>query len=242
MATTIATRTKINLINLNDIEEGDIFSEQSHYVYTGKRVGTDKLNFLHLESGQTVGLDEKYAGNLLQTADQYDNEVEIGIEDKKWTAKQIEDGEKAGNWTKGDVRVGDVKQKGILSIWNDIHSQQVFTVNFNKANKELSNKALGEAMALQATEALNKIAQAAKNKKGVAAVAAEVIKDLQLNPVIPIQKGDERVLRGYKTQFESINGVYDVVDMDIKTGVPKRQVNVRAINWLVYNNVKYLVK
>jgi hypothetical protein len=138
--------------------------------------------------------------------------------------------------------VGDLRQKGILSIWADIHSQQVFTVNFYKANKELSTKALAEAKVAQAEEALKKISDAAKNKKGVANIAALVIADIQNNPILPIERGDERPLRGYKTQFESINGVYDVVDMDIRTGVNKRQVNVRAINFLVYNNVKYIVK
>lgn len=241
MATKTAVSTKKSI--LNDIEEGDVFSEQSHYVYNGSRLqgsqGT-QYQFLHLESGNVINLDEKYVTDLLKTADQYDTEIEVGIEDKKWTKKQVQE---LDNGTYDELpREGDVRQKGILTLWNEIHSQQVFTVNFNKANKELSNKALGEAMVKQATEALNEIAQAAKNKKGVAAVAAKVIAHLQTNPILPIEKGEERTLRGYKTQFESINGVYDVVDMDIKTGVNKRQVNVRAINFLVFNGVKYIVK
>lgn len=239
MATATKSKTKIDI---SAAEEGDIFSEQSHYVYTGSVAGTNLHEFTHLESGKTIRLDENYAGNLLQTADQYDSEVEVGIEDKKWTLKQIQDGIKAGEFGDNEPRVGDVKQKGILSIWDDIHSAQVFTVNFNKANKELSNKALTEAKEKQARQALERIALAAKNKKGVAATAAEVIKQIQDNPIVPIEKGEERLLRGYKTQFNSINGVYDVVDMDIKTGSNKRQVNVRAINWLVFNGVKYIVK
>lgn len=241
----MATTTKSKKMNiLSEIEEGDIFSEQSHYIYNGLRVqlgGNKQYQFLHLESGKVVNLDEKYVSELLQTADQYETEVEVGIEDKKWTAKQIEEAHFAVTNT-DNPRVGDVRQKGILSIWNDIHSQQVFTVNFNKANKELSTKALGEAKVKQAEEALKKIAEAAKNKKGVANVAALVIADLQNNPILPIERGEERTLRGYKTQFESINGVYDVVDMDIRTGVNKRQVNVRAINFLVYGGTKYIVK
>lgn len=242
MATTTILGAQEAKIKINEIEEGDIFSEQSHYVFNGRKVGTNQYQFLHLESQKVVNLDEKYVSDLLRTADQYQLEVRVGIEDKKWTKKQIEEGEKAGNWTKGEIREGDIKLRGILSIWSDIHSQQVFTVNFNKANKELSNKALEEAKTKQATEALAKIADAAKNKKGVASVAANVIKELQDNPIIPIQRGDERTLRGYKTQFESVNGVYDVIDMDIRTGMPKRQVNVRAINWLVFNGVKYIVE
>ena len=200
MATKTATAVKTK-INLGEIEEGDIFSEQSHYIFEGKKPGTNQYQFTHLESGNKVSLGDSYVGNLLQTADQYNETVEVGIEDKKWTAKQIADEFGSTTVNPTTPRVGDVRQKGILSIWNDIHSQQVFTVNFNKANKELSDKALGEAMAKQGTEALNKIAQAAKNKKGVAAVAAEVIRHLQENPILPIEKGDERTLRGYKTQF-----------------------------------------
>lgn len=241
----MATKTKMapssTKINLKEIEEGDIFSEQSHYVYNGVKPGTSNYQFLHLESGNVVNLDEKYVGNLLQTADQYDSEVEVGIEDKKWTARQIEEAKFAATNT-DNPRVGDVRQKGILSIWADIHSQQVFTVNFNKANKELSQKAIDEAKFLQLSKALEAIGNAQKNKKGVAMVASNAIKEIQDNPIIPITKGDERTLRGYKTQFDSINGVYDVIDMDIRTGVAKRQVNVRAINWLCFNGVRYIVK
>lgn len=234
MATTTTTKKGITV---KDIEEGDIFSEQSHYIFDTKN--GNKLAFTHLESGNKVNLTENYVANLLQTADQYDSEVEVGIEDKKWTAAQLI---ATGTGGTDDRRVGDVKQKGILSIWDDIHSQQVFTVNFNRANKELSNKALNEAKEKQLVDSLAAIAKAQKEKKGVAQVAADVIRKIQENPILPIEKGEERILRGYKTQFNSINGVYDVIDMDIKTGVPKRQVNVRAINWLVFNGVKYIVK
>lgn len=235
-----ATATKSN-VKLNEIAKGDVFSEQSHYSFLGTKNG--KYQFNHLESENTINLDEKYVGELLQTADQFHDELEVGIEDKKWTAKQITEYLKTSVGASGTPpREGDIKQKGILSIWADIHSQQVFTVNFNKANTELSNKALETAREAQLNEALNAIAKAAKEKKGVAMVATEAIKKIQQNPVVPIVKGDERTLRGYKTQFESINGVYTVVDMDITTGMPQRQVNVRAINWLVYSGVKYIVK
>lgn len=235
-----ATLSKKSNININDIDDGDIFSEQSHYIAKGEPTMGKSIEFIHLESGNVVSLAPKYVEELLQTADQFDGQVvEVGIEDKKWTAKQIE---AEVNFGDPLPRVGDVKQKGILSIWNDIHSAQVFTVNFNKANKEMSNKALTEAKVAQAEAALKKINDAAKDKRGVATTAALVIAELQNNPILPIEKGEERTLRGYKTQFESINGVYDVVDMDITTGVNKRQVNVRAINWLVFNGVRYNVK
>lgn len=235
------TATTTRELKLSDIKDGDVFSEQSHYVFNGQRNGGN-LQFLHLESNKLVNLGQEYVVQLLRSADQFVGEVEVGKEDKLWTAKQIEEGERAGNWTKGDVRVGDIKQKGIRSIWHDIHSAQVFTVNFNKQDKDLSAKALKEAKDLQLDEAVKAILDAQKSKKGVAKVAQEAILKIQENPILPSIKGDQRTLRGYKTQFDSINGAYDVVDMDIKTGTNKRVVNVNQINWLCFDGVMYIVK
>lgn len=229
-------------INLSEVEAGDVFSEASHYIYNGKKLGTSIHQFLHLESNKVVNLDENYVADLLQTADQYASEVEVGREDKHWTAKQIAEAEKQGLLTKGATREGDLRQKGIRTLWSEIHSAQVFTVAFYKQSKELSQTAQDTARATQLTEALQLIMDAQKNKKGVAKVAEEAIKKIQANPIIPIEKGDERVLRGYKTQFESITGHYNVIDMDIKAGNAQRQVNVTEIIFLVYNNVKYIVK
>lgn len=223
-------------IKVADISKGDVFSEQSHYKFLGK--SGDKYQFKHLESDNVINLDSQYVSDLLKTADQFDSEIEVGREDKFWTAKQIAD----AKITDGSVRVGDLKQKGIRSIWADIHSQQVFTVNFNKQSKELSTKALQEEKTKQLAAALSKIEKAQKNKTGVLQAASEAISLLIDNPIIPITKGEERTLRGYKTQFQSINGQYDVVDMDIETGMNKRVVNVNEINWLVFNGVRYVVK
>lgn len=239
MSTATASAKKINL---KEVEEGDVFSEASHYVYNGKKGTNGGYQFLHLESGEVVNLTENYVENLLQTADQYANEVEVGREDKNWTAKQIAEAEKQGTLKKGEKREGDLRQRGIRTIWSEIHSAQVFTVNFNKQSKELSNQAQETARAKQLEDAIQLILDAQKSKKGVAKVAEEAIKNIQANPIIPIEKGEERKLRGYKTQFESITGHYNVVDMDIRTGNAQRQVNVTEINWLVYNNIKYIVK
>lgn len=229
-------------INLNEIEVGDVFSEQVHYTFIGKN--NDSYEFKHLGSGSPVKLNSKYVEDLLQTADQYQTEVEVGKEDKLWTAKQITDAVKAGT-LKADhqYRVGDIRQKGIRSIWADIHSSQVFTVSFNKQAKELTKKALLDAKQQQLDEAIKAIEAARIGKKGVAKIAEEAIKKIQDNPVLPIQAGDERILRGYKIEFTSITGQYDVVDMDIDD--PKgnvRKVNVNEINYLVYGGVKYIVK
>ena len=81
-------------LNIGEINVGDVFSEESHYVYLGQKNNTHQ--FKHLESAQVVNLDSKYVTELLKTADQYEEEVEVGVEDKHWTQKQIDDAKKKG--------------------------------------------------------------------------------------------------------------------------------------------------
>ncbi len=201
------TQTEKKLIKTADIEKGDIFSEESHYVFLEK-LG-DKYQFRHLASNAVITLDERYVAELLTTADQFDSEVEVGVEDKYWTAKQIEDAKKKGTLEADSlIREGDLKLKGIRSIWTDIHSSQVWAVCFNKKGKALTKKALVAAKQKQIDEALETI--------GSGKITLEdAFKGIQENPIFPIEAGEERVLRGYKVQFVSSNGFYDVVDMDI---------------------------
>lgn len=228
-------------INLKEIEQGDVFSEQSHYKFL-RTEGTAYV-FNHLATGSEVKLDGKYVEDLLQTADQYEKEVEVGKEDKVWTAAQITKAVKDGDLaTDHKVREGDVKQVGIRTIWANIHSNQVFTVAFNKQIKDKTKKALAEEKQKQLEEAVKVIEAAKTGKKSISIAAQEAIKKIQENPILPTEPVEERVLRGYKIQFSSITGHYDVVDMDIEQGMNVRKVNVSEINFLVYNNIKYIVK
>ncbi len=221
---------------ITEIEVGDVFSEESHYVYLGKKGTT--YDFKHLESKQVVHLDENYVTELLQTADQFEEEVEVGVEDKHWTQKQIDEAKKKGTLEADtQIREGDIKLKGIRSIWSDIHTTQVFTVCFNKKGKELTKKAFNAAKEKQVQEAL-----AAIGSGNV--TMADAIKQVQENPIFPVENGEGRVLRGYKVQFSSTNGFYDVIDMDIEDdgkGANLRKVNINEINWLVVSGVKYIV-
>ena len=241
-----ATTKLTNKVDLKDVRPGDVFSESSHYVYQSASPDGKSHNFKHLESGRVLNLGTPYVENLLQTADQYQTEVEVGREDKYWTTKQLDDAKKKGELPADtNVREGDVRVKGIRSIWGDIHTERVFTVSFNKQAKELSAKSLNEAKNKQLQEAIAEIAAAATGKKGVAKTAEDVIKKIQNNPVLPVEPGEERKLRGYKVQFHSLNGFYDVVDMEKEnTGKNEnlRKVNINEINWLVIDGVKYLVK
>jgi hypothetical protein len=205
---------------IKDIKQGDVFSEISRYQFI--KADNKSYKFKHLESGNTISLDEKYVENLLTTADQYDKEIKVTKEDSK-----------------------DGTKKGIRSIFEEIYDGQVFTVCFRKQDTPLSAKKIKELRDAQITEALSKIEKAQKGKTGVANIAKSVLEEIQNNPILPIELGEERVLRGYKIQFSSRDGKYNCIDMDIdskKEGDNVRPVNIVTILWLVYKGVKYVVE
>lgn len=205
-------------VNIKEIEVGDIFSEESHYVVN--KVAKDKVEFLHLESGKKVSLSNEYVANLLNTSDQYDNEVKVGKEDKK-------DG-----------------TPGIRTIFENIKSSEVFTVVFKKQDKPKTKKAVEAEKETQRNEAVAIIDKAKKAKKSMATAYKEALEFIQNNPIKDYIEGEERVLRGYKMQFVSRDGKYRCMDMDItrtdkETG--ERLVNINTISQLIYNGTKYIV-
>ena len=205
-------------VNIKEIEVGDIFSEESHYVVN--KVAKDKVEFLHLESGKKVSLNNEYVANLLNTSDQYDNEVKVGKEDKK-------DG-----------------TPGIRTIFENIKSSEVFTVVFKKQDKPKTKKAVEAEKETQRNEAVAIIDKAKKAKKSMATAYKEALEFIQNNPIKDYIEGEERVLRGYKMQFVSRDGKYRCMDMDItrtdkETG--ERLVNINTISQLIYNGTKYIV-
>lgn len=206
-------------VNIKEIEVGDIFSEESHYVVN--KVAKDKVEFLHLESGKKVSLSNEYVANLLNTSDQYDNEVKVGKEDKK-------DG-----------------TPGIRTIFENIKSSEVFTVVFKKQDKPKTKKAIEAEKEAQRVKAVALIDKAKKAKKSMATAYKEALEFIQNNPVKDYIEGEERILRGYKMQFVSRDGKYKCMDMDIErtdkeTG--ERLVNINTISQLIYNGVKYVVE
>lgn len=206
-------------VSLKEIEVGDIFSEESHYIV--KEVKKDSVVFEHLESGKTVSLSNEYVQNLLNTSDQYDRIVEVTKEDKKDGAA------------------------GIRTIFESIKSSEVFTVVFKKQDKPKTKKQLEEERETQRTQAIALIDKAKKQKKSMSAAYKEALEFIQNNPIKDYVEGEDRVLRGYKLQFVSRDGKYKCLDMDIQrtekeTG--ERLVNINTISVLVYNGVKYIVK
>lgn len=234
-------------LDASAIRVGDIFSETSHYtcLRIDDNVTPHRVYFRHAETGAEVDLTMDYVLRLLRSADQFVDEIKVGKEDKLWTDKQITEAETSGDLPVGHkVRPDDVRIKGIRSIWQDIHNSDVLMVCFTKQDKALSQKALTAEREKRADAALTIITKTAKNKEGVAAAAREeIIKALE-NPVLPYEAGEERVLWGYKIQFESRDGRYNCIDMKLDASGEGniRPVNINTIKWLVYHGHKYVVE
>lgn len=206
-------------VNLREIEVGDIFSEESHYVV--KEVESESVVFKHLESGKTVNLSNEYVYNMLNTSDQYEKEVKVTREDKK-------DG-----------------TPGIRTIFEGIRSSEVFTVVFKKQDKAKTKKQFESEKEAQRMEAISMIDKAKRQKKSMATAYKEALEFVQSNPIKDYTEGEDRVLRGFKIQFVSRDGKYRCMDMDIEktekdTG--ERLVNINTISQLIYNGVKYTVE
>lgn len=205
--------------NINQVKEGSVISESSHYIV--KRVFGSRVCLQHFESGEEVEISIGYLKNYTNSADIFTKEVKVTREDKK-------DG-----------------TPGIRTIWENIHSDQVFTVCFKKQDKPKSSKRLAleiEGLSQMLAEEIDRVKA---QKKGVADATKKFINTLIKNPILPYDKGEDRVLRGYKIQFESRDGRYNCVDMDItrtekESGI--RPVNILTIKWLIYNGVKYVVE
>lgn len=205
--------------NYGKIKVGDIFSEESHYKVVSKSfIG---LNFEHIESGTQVSIEKDYVEKLLKSGDQYTEVKEVTKEDKK-------DG-----------------TPGIRTIFENIHSGQVFTVTFKKQDKPKSTKKFNEEIDALVKDFCAEIDRVKSSKKGVADWAKRTFKVMALNPISTVEAGELRTLRGFKLQFNSRDGKYRCLDMDIErtdkeTG--ERFVNINTITELIYNGVKYIVK
>lgn len=201
---------------IKQLKVGDVLSETSHYKV--ERVNAQDIVVRHHESGDQVRLGIGYVGGYIDSADEILVEVKVTKEDKK-------DG-----------------TKGIRSIFEGIHSSQVFTVCFKKQDKPKTQKALNAEIASLIAGFSEEVDTIKKNKKGVADAAKKFAEELIKNPILPYEEGEDRVLRGFKIQFESRDGRYDCVDMDIEDENNIRPVNINTIKWLIFNGIKYIVE
>lgn len=219
-------------IKISEIHVGDCCSEISHY--TVKEVTGATVKFNHVEGGEEVELSHAYVENLLQCAEQFHQEVKVSKLDTYWTAKQLTDAKNTTN------KVGDLRQKGIRTIFEEsVPYGDVFTVCFKKADKLLSGKAYQAKVDEAVSEAINKVEKARTSKKSVTEAAKEAIEELIKNPVLNYEVGEDRLLRGYRTQTTSIDGYYDCFDMDINA---LRPVNINQIKFYITKGVKYIVE
>lgn len=204
---------------INQLKQGSIISESSHYIVN--KVSGSNAWLTHFESGEEVQIGMSYLKNYTNSADLFETTVKVTKEDKK-------DG-----------------TLGIRSIWENIHSGQVFTVCFKKQDKPKSKTKLNKEIEALSQMLVEEIDRVKAQKKGVADTAKKFINELIKHPILPYEEGEDRVLRGYKIQFESRDGRYDCVDMDItktdkESGV--RPVNINTIKYLIFDGVKYVVE
>lgn len=198
-------------IDLNKIQPGHIFSETSYYKVT--EVTPTHILATHLQTGMTVNLSERYVVNMLTSADQYEKVVKVSRENKK-------DG-----------------SPGIRTIFENIGSD-VFTVSFKKSPEKISERAYNTALSTKLSDYMNKINSAKASKKSVTKVCEEVLKDALANPILKTLPGQDRILRGYKLENTTNDGMYSVMDTDINE---VRTVNVNSITWLIHKGVLYEV-
>lgn len=203
-------------MSTSNIKAGHLLSESSHYMV--KRVEEGRLVCKHIESGDEVALGEEYALKYTNSADEYVDTVKVGKEDKK-------DG-----------------TPGIRTIFEQIHSSQVFTVCFTKQDKSKTLKAIKAEKEDQREKAIELIEKAKKNKKSMAEAYKTALEYVQENPISSFTKGEERVLRGYKIQFDSRDGRYNCIDVDITDENNVRPVNINTIKWLIFNGTKFIVE
>ena len=200
-----------------EIKQGDILSESSHYRV--KNILGSSVILEHFESKNEVSIDKEYLHNFCNTADSYITEIKVTKEDKK-------DG-----------------TLGIRSIWENIYNNKVFTVCFKKQDTKKSNKQFTTEVNALAEQMCKEIDQVKASKKGVADWAKKTLHALMSNPIPKIVEGEDRVLRGYKIQFESRDGKYQCIDMDIEDSENNvRLVNINTIKWLIIDNIKYIVQ
>lgn len=202
---------------IKSFKVGDVLSESSHYKVLADN-GNLNFKLRHIESGDTVYIGKEYIHNYLESADEFTSEVKVTREDKK-------DG-----------------TLGIRSIFEGIHGSQVFTVCFKKQDTPKSTKELNSQINGLSQMLVEEIDRVKAQKKGVADAAKKFINELIKNPILPYEEGEDRVLRGFKIQFESRDGRYNCIDMDIEDTNNVRPVNINTIKWIILGGTKYVVE
>lgn len=256
MAKSKSVKTEKSQLTINDIENGDLFYELSHYVVLDKK--PNSITFKHIQSSKTIELSNDYVLNLLKSGDHYFNVIKIGKEDKLWTLNQVTKEkenyiknnssateEEVNNYLETNkIIVNTVKQKGIKTLWSEISANELFTVCFKKADTK-KTKSEKEQYKLDFQKQLFQLDnyKSLLNNNLDLNIVNQLINDIadytMNNPYTELKSGELRTLRGYKCQMQSDNGQYECKDLDIND---QRPVNINTIQWLIYNGVKYVLE
>lgn len=197
---------------MKKINVGDFLSEQSHYEVVS--ITPSSANLHHMEADTDVTVSLAYIKELMNSANEFLEERAV---------------------TKADKRDGT---PGIRTIFENISGPEVFTVCFKKQNTPKTKTALNKEKDKRVEAFVEAIEKAKSSKKSISLVAARHFEELIKNPILPYVEGEDRILRGYKIQFQSADGRYQCMDMEIKS---PRPVNINTIKWLIYKGVKYTV-
>lgn len=199
-------------MNIKELMPGDFLSEKPFY----KFVGTE--NNENLATADRLIFESISNGEKVVLSRKYVSEFLIS--DSMYTTSK------------------ELNKTELRALFEKLDSK-VMTVAFQKADVKLTIKALEKSTKEQMENALARFQKAKKQKKSTEKEFLKIIKDIQDSPITKIVPGPIRVMRGYKTQFSSIDGMYKV--MDLEAGIPKN-VTITKIVSIVADNVKYYLK
>lgn len=148
-----------------------------------------------------------------------------------------------------------VNERGLsFSIGNNIVSEGIFSADQFLTEEKVTRTELIEIF----SKVGNTIFTVNFNKQPTASQINEAIESTNKGKILPIKdmkklikeafKGEERTLVGYLINTETGFGRSTVIDLEADKGSnPEydgrlRQVDHRTLNWLIYKNVKYIVK
>lgn len=228
------------MTNYTDLRPGDFLTEISSY--TVKTVDKDKTVLIHGESRKEVTIAKNYVELYMIPADQYTSEVIVGKEDTYWTEKQIQEAIAKGVPNASNLREGDLKAKGIRSIFLDYPLRTACAVCFFKKDKPLSAKAYEKAIEDKIAQDLQEITNGNKSLK-------DVLAESNKKPVLNYIPGEERVMIGYK--ISNFSQTSDYKFMDVKVPNPsspggfdhiEKSIDLSTIKWMVADGIKYILK
>lgn len=232
-------------MDVNKIEIGDVFSEFSGFKVVDQQ--GNKVDMLHIQSGQEVTITTDYIKAHLVSGDQYSETITTGLRNKYWTSGQIEEIIKKGKF-KNELEIpkeGQLRVEGLQTVFQNIPVGKVFTVTFRKKGTELSDSQVLKKKQQLIADSIKRIEAVQKAKKGVKEQAEKEL-ELVLNTNIPnYEPGDLRTLRGIKLERYSDTGFYNVKDLNFPDGYEKdnkRLVNINTLESIIVDDTLWTLE